>query len=71
MEEKLLLRAREVVGLTGLSRATVYDLIARGVIPSIRVGRAVRVPMDALKQWVAEHTTGAERKEDGKRGEMS
>jgi excisionase family DNA binding protein len=57
-------RAKEVVAITGLGRTTVYELLRRGEIPSIRVGRAVLVPVAALKQWVEERTTGRELKEE-------
>lgn len=50
--EKLLLRPAEVIETTGLSRSTIYALIASGVIPSIRIGRSVRVPADRLREWV-------------------
>jgi excisionase family DNA binding protein len=50
--EKLLLRPAEVAELIALGRSKTYELIASGLIPSIRVGRAVRVPADALRLWV-------------------
>jgi excisionase family DNA binding protein len=50
--EKLLLRASEAQRLLSLSRSTIYAMIASGELPSVRIGRAVRVPVDALKQWV-------------------
>ena len=54
MNEKLLLKPCEVAQLTGLGRSTTYSLIRSGVIPSIRIGsgRLVRVPLDALRQWI-------------------
>ena len=55
--EKLLLRVSEAQKVLSLSRSTVYALIASGQLPSIRIGRAVRVPVDALKQWVEQQTT--------------
>ncbi len=51
--EKLLITPPEAAALIGIGRTRIYDLIARGVIPSIRIGRSVRVPVDALKEWVA------------------
>lgn len=50
--EKLLLRPAEVVEATGLCRSKVYAMIAVGVIPSIRVGRALRVPTASLHEWI-------------------
>jgi excisionase family DNA binding protein len=50
--ERTLLRPREVVASTGLSRVTVYNLIASGDLPSVRIGRAIRIPVQALKDWI-------------------
>lgn len=52
MLDRLLLRPREAGELTGLGRSFVYDLIRRGVLPSVRIGRTVRVPADALRIWI-------------------
>lgn len=46
--EPIMLRPREVAELLALSRSEVYRLIERGTIPSVRMGRSVRVP----RQWV-------------------
>ena len=53
-QERLLLRPREVAVATGLSRSMVYELINRGEIPAIRVGKSVRVPVAELQQWIRE-----------------
>lgn len=47
----LLITVREAAERINLSRDTVYDLIARGEIPSKRVGRVLRVPVKALEKW--------------------
>lgn len=60
--EKLLLRVSETQKLLSLSRSTIYAMVASGELPSVRIGRAVRVPVDALKQWV-EQQTNKENKE--------
>jgi excisionase family DNA binding protein len=36
----------------GLSRNGSYAAAARGEIPTIRVGRLLRVPMRAMEQWL-------------------
>ena len=53
MEKKLLLKASEVAEMTGLGKSKTYELLAAGEIPSVRIGRAVRVPVDQLQQWIA------------------
>jgi excisionase family DNA binding protein len=52
--QRLLLRIPEVAEALGLGRTKVYELIADGVLPTIRVGRAVRVSVTALQKWVEE-----------------
>jgi excisionase family DNA binding protein len=36
----------------GISRSRAYELIASGEIPKIRIGKSVRVPVEALHRWV-------------------
>jgi excisionase family DNA binding protein len=50
--EKLLLRPAEVAEMCALGKSKCYELIKTGEIPSLRIGRAVRVPADALRLWV-------------------
>jgi excisionase family DNA binding protein len=35
-------------------RSTGYVLLANGTLPSIRIGKSVRVPLDKLRQWIEE-----------------
>ena len=42
----------EAANFLGLGRNTVYDAIKRGEIPSIRIGKAIRVPTASLKAMV-------------------
>ncbi len=50
--EKLLLKPAEVSELAGLGKSKTYELIASGEIPSVRIGRSVRVPADRLVAWI-------------------
>ncbi|MFY9226107.1 MAG: excisionase family DNA-binding protein [Blastocatellia bacterium] len=50
--EKLLLRPEEAFEVIAVSRATGYRLIESGQLPSIKVGRLVRIPVDKLKTWI-------------------
>lgn len=43
-----LLTPEEFRTVAGLGRATTYDLIRRGQIPSVRFGRVIRIPKSAL-----------------------
>jgi excisionase family DNA binding protein len=51
---KLLYKPAEAADVLGVSRARVYELIAEGTIPSIRLGASLRVPVDALQQRIAD-----------------
>jgi excisionase family DNA binding protein len=53
----LLLDAAEAAKVLSLSRGKVCDLAARGEIPSIRVGRALRIPRDRLLEWIENRTS--------------
>lgn len=55
MEPKLL-RMPQVAQLLSLSRSQVYALASRGEIPTIRLGSSLRVPADALNEWIARNT---------------
>ncbi|MGC9974404.1 MAG: helix-turn-helix domain-containing protein [Gaiellaceae bacterium] len=49
----LLLSAREVGRQIGRSPDRVYELIAAGELPAIRIGpRGIRVPRQALLDWL-------------------
>jgi len=41
---------QEAAKYTHLHRFTVRDMIARGIIPAVRLGRAVRVDLQALEK---------------------
>ena len=38
-----------------VSRATLYRMVQRGELPTVRIGSAVRVPVSALDRWLADH----------------
>lgn len=51
--QRMLLRPNEAAEALGISRSKAYELIASGVISSLRVGASVRVSVDALRDWIA------------------
>ena len=51
-----LLKAAEVGERLGLGRSKTYELMAEGQIPTVRIGRAVRVPEGGLEAWIREQT---------------
>jgi excisionase family DNA binding protein len=57
----LLLKAEEVARRLQVARATVYAMVAAGDLPTVRIGRgrAIRVPADALENWIKRQSDGA------------
>lgn len=60
--EQILLRPKRAFELLDISRSTGYAMIASGELPCVRIGRAVRVPVEALKEWVKRNTTNSREK---------
>jgi excisionase family DNA binding protein len=50
----LLLKVPEAARMLNVSRTTLYELMRAGDIRTVRIGRAVRVPVRELERWVAE-----------------
>ncbi len=48
--EQILVRPIEAAEMLSMSRSSVYELIASGALPSVRVGRMLRVPVAAIKR---------------------
>lgn len=51
-----LLKVGDVVERTRLSRSLIYELIARGDLTSVAIGRARRVREADLDEWIRERT---------------
>jgi len=58
-EERLLIRVEDAARLLQLARSQVYAMLATGQLPVVRVGRAVRVPVDGLRNWIKRQTVRA------------
>jgi excisionase family DNA binding protein len=50
--DRLLLRPIEAAEAIGVGRSRIYELLASGELPSIRIGSSVRVPIDRLRAWI-------------------
>lgn len=57
--EPLLVRVEEAARILSLSRSTIYELMDAGELPSVRHGAARRIPVAALRAWVARRTAPA------------
>lgn len=51
-QERMTLTIEEAAALLGISRALAYELVKRGELPSLRLGRRVVVPRKALEAFV-------------------
>jgi excisionase family DNA binding protein len=51
-----LLRVEEAARLLRIGRSKLYQLLARGELPVVRIGRSVRIPRRALEEWIEAHT---------------
>ena len=52
MVRPLLVSVEEAAGLLGIGRTTLYELIRRGDVRPIRIGRCVRIPRRELEGLV-------------------
>ena len=52
--QPLLLRMEDAAVMLSVSRSQIYALAATKQIPTVRLGKSVRVPYDALTAWVDE-----------------
>ena len=50
--DPLLMRPTEAARTLGISRSRIYELIRSGVLPSVRVGSSVRIPVAELRMWI-------------------
>ncbi len=58
--EPLLLTVEETADILRVGRTLAWALVRDGVLPSVRLGRCVRVPLRALEEWVAQQTQQAD-----------
>lgn len=65
-DEIMLLTVPEAARVLRISRNLAYELVARGEIPAIRLGRVIRVPRAPLEEWVkSEAAPPSHRNPDG------
>jgi excisionase family DNA binding protein len=55
--EPLLVRVEEAARILSLSRSTIYEMMDRGELQSVRCGAARRIPLAALRAWVEQQVT--------------
>lgn len=55
-QERMTLSIEEAAALLGISRALAYELVRRGDLPRLRLGRRVVIPKKALEEFVVAAT---------------
>ena len=58
--QRLFYRVDEVRRATAMSRADLYRRVASGEIRSVRIGRSIRIPAQAIQQWIEELNRNAD-----------
>ena len=53
--DRLTISVEDAAAMLGISRAFAYDLVRRGEIPSLRLGRRVVIPHHAFRRFVEGH----------------
>ena len=69
--EKLLYIPVEAAHALGVSRSTIYVLMAGGNLPSVRIGASRRIPAEGLRRYIAQLATGTTASSAGARGSTS
>jgi excisionase family DNA binding protein len=55
----LMVRPVEAAAMLSISRSSVYELVASGALPSVRIGgRMVRIPVAAIRRMAESATDG-------------
>ena len=48
----MILRVEDLMSILGIGRNTAYELIRSGQIRSVRIGRQIRIPREALLEFL-------------------
>jgi excisionase family DNA binding protein len=57
--ERRLLSCAEAAAELGLKEATIRVWVARRRLPSVKLGRSVRIPLEAIDRFIQENTMPA------------
>jgi len=58
MGERLLITVEEAARRLGIGRSFAWRLVRSGELPSVRLGRLVRIPERALEEWLTRRLRG-------------
>lgn len=65
MEAKLLLSPDEACEALGIKRSTLFKMLESGEIPSIKIGRLRRIPVDGFRLYVERQVVAQTGVEEG------
>ena len=54
-EMPLALKVEQAAKMLNISRNLAYDLVRQGVIPSLRLGRIIRISRSRLEEWMVKN----------------
>ena len=57
--DKLLLKIEDAAEALSLGRSKTYELIQRGELRTVKIGRSTRVPADEIREFVARRASEA------------
>lgn len=52
--KKATFTVRELADYLQIGKASAYRLVHDGTLPSVRIGRQIRIPIAAVDKWLAE-----------------
>jgi excisionase family DNA binding protein len=58
--ERLLITVEEAARRLGIGRSLAWRLVRSGELPSVRLGRLVRIPEQSLADWLKQRARGNE-----------
>lgn len=53
MDKNITMTVLEMAACLKIGRNTAYKIVKNGSIPSIRIGRQLRIPVVAFREWLA------------------
>jgi excisionase family DNA binding protein len=56
--------AKEAASYLRITPKTIYEMCKRDQIPHVRVGYAIRIPLDPFHRWLRDNTSGIASDED-------
>lgn len=54
--KKATFSVKELAEYLNVGKASAYRLVHDGTLPSVRIGRQIRIPIAAVDKWLAEAT---------------